>query len=122
MLIYDDFSEKYHVIFKKFSLLFLNILNYLICLPSFKSINSSSLSRKKYDGDNFTPTTRNRLRGQNMPVGIRLIELTEPSGTLNYKSFFKHCILQTILHVFLLFIFVWNKIFILKTELYFVVF
>ena len=28
----------------------------------------------------------------------------------------KHCILQTILNVFLLFIFVWNKIFISKTE------
>ena len=34
--------------------------------------------------------------------GIGLIELTEPSDTLNYKPFFKHCISQTILHVFLL--------------------
>ena len=29
---------------------------YLVCVPTFKSINSSSLSRKKYDGDNFTST------------------------------------------------------------------
>ena len=46
-----------------------------------------------------------------MSVGIGLIELTEPSNTLNYKSFFQHCILQTVLAIFLLFIFVWNKIF-----------
>ena len=37
--------------------------------------------------------------------GIGLIERTEPSDTLNYKSCFKHCILQTILQVFFLLIF-----------------
>ena len=42
---------------------------------------------------------------------IGLIELTEPSDTLTYKPFFKLYILQTILHVLLLFIFVWNRIF-----------
>ena len=50
------------------------------------------------------------VNGQNMPVEIGLIELTEPSGALNYKPFLKHCILETILHVFLLFIFMWNKL------------
>ena len=45
---------------------------------------------------------------------IELIELTEPSDTLDYNPFFKHCILLTILHVFLLLIFVWNKIFFSK--------
>ena len=46
-----------------------------------------------------------------MSVGIGLIEFIEPSDTLNYKSYFKNCILQTILNVFFLFTFVWNKIF-----------
>ena len=67
---------------------------------------NSTLTRKKYNGDNFTPTPRRRLRGQNTSVGIRLTEHTESSNTFNYKAFFKHCILQTILHVLLLFIFV----------------
>ena len=80
---------------------FLKVLSYLVCVPSFKSINSSSLTRKKYDSDNFTPTPRNQVQGQNTSVGIRLIELTELSDTLNCKPFFKHCILQKILHVFL---------------------
>ena len=43
--------------------------------------------------------------------GIELIELTEASDTLNYKPVFKHCILDIVLLIFLLFIFVWNKIF-----------
>ena len=38
------------------------------------------------------------------------------SDTLNCMPILKHCILQTILNVFLLFIFVWNKIFSSKTE------
>ena len=46
-----------------------------------------------------------------MLVGIELIELTEPSDTFNYKPFLKHCILQAILHLFLLFTFVLNKAF-----------
>ena len=49
------------------------------------------------------------LRGQNKLLGIGLTGLIEPSDILNYKLFFKHCTLQTIFHVFLLFIFVWNK-------------
>ena len=48
--------KKCHVVFKKFfCFLFGKILSYLICIPNFKSINSSSLPRKKYGGDNFTP-------------------------------------------------------------------
>ena len=51
------------------------------------------------------------LRGQGALVAIRVIKLSEPSDILNYKPFFKQCILQTILHIFLLLLFVWNKIF-----------
>ena len=65
---------------------------------------------------NYVPTFYKQVSNQNKLVGIGLIELTEPSGTLNYKPFFKHFILQTVLHVSLLFIFVW------KTELYFAFF
>ena len=102
MVIYDTFNKKCQVILKKVLLLFAKVLSYLVCVPSFKSINSISLSRKKYDGDNFTPIPQKQSRGQNTSVGIGLIELTEPSDRLNYKPLFKHCILQTILHVFLL--------------------
>ena len=38
--------------------------------------------------DNFTFTPRERLQAQNMALGIRLIELTEPFDTLKYKPFF----------------------------------
>ena len=48
ILIYDDFSEKCHVIIKKFLLLFETFLSYLVCVPSFKSINTSSLLSKTY--------------------------------------------------------------------------
>ena len=54
------------------------------------------------------------LWGQNSSVGIEVIELTEPSDKFNYKPFFTHCIFQTVLDVFLLFIFVYKKIFSLK--------
>ena len=64
--------------FRKFLLLFL-----LLCVPVSKSINSSSLSRKKYDRDKFTLSPRKGLRGQNTSVGIGLIELNEPSERLN---------------------------------------
>ena len=86
------------------------------------SINSSSQSRKKYDGDNFTPTPRKRLQGQNTSVGIGLIELNEPSDTLNYRPFFKHCILQTVLHIFFCLHLCGTKSFVLKTKLYFTFF
>ena len=75
LLIYDDFSKKCHIIFKKILLLYWKFLCYLVCVPRFKSINSSSLSRKKYDGNNFIPTPRKWLQGQNALMGIGLIEL-----------------------------------------------
>ena len=78
---------------------------------SFNSLNSSFLFGEKYDGSNFTPTHRLLLQDQIMLIRIWLIELTEPYDTLNYKPLFKHCILQIILHVFLLFISLWSKIF-----------
>ena len=94
-------------------LLFWKFLISLVCVPSFESINSRSLSRKKYDGDNFTPSPRKRLWGQNKSVGIGLTELTKPSDTVNYEPYFKHCILQTVLVVFTyLFIYLFIYIFI----------
>ena len=36
----------------------------------------------------------------------RLLEFTNPSDTLSYKPFFKYYILQTIVYLFLLFMFV----------------
>ena len=62
MLIYDDFSKTSNV--KTFYFFFENFLSYLVCVPGFKSVNGSSLSRKKYDGDNFTPILYKRLDGQ----------------------------------------------------------
>ena len=57
-------------------LLFKKFLIYLVCVPGFKSINSSFLFRKrKYGGDIFTPTRRKRLQGQNKLEEIELIEL-----------------------------------------------
>ena len=98
-----------NVIFKTFFFFFLvfwKFLNYLICIPSFKSLNSSSLSRKNYDGGNFHFHPRRPVRGTDTLVGI---ELTELNDILNYKLSFTHCILQTVLHVFLLLIFMWIK-------------
>ena len=46
-----------------------------------------------------------QLQVQNTSARIALIELIESSDKLNYKPIFKHCILQTILHIFLLLIF-----------------
>ena len=57
-------------------------------MPSSQSINSSFVTRKKYDEDNFTPTLRKSLQGQNTSLGKALIKLTEPSDTLNYRPFF----------------------------------
>ena len=103
MLIYDDFSKQYHVIFKAFLLLFWKFLSYLVCVPRFKfSI------QKKYDGNNFSPNPRKRL---NKLVRIGLIELTEPSDTLNYRSFYKHCIWHTVLHVFFIFVCILSELY-----------
>ena len=74
------------------------------------------------NGGNFTPSPCQLLRNQNASVGIGLIELTVSSDTLNYKPFFKHCILKTILPVILLFIFVWNEIIFSKNQTVFYIF
>ena len=92
MVIHDDVSKKCHVVFKKFFCFFWKFLSYLVCLPSFKSINSRSLSRQKYDGG-ISPPPRQQLLGQNTSLGRGLVEHNEPLDTLNYKPFFKHCIL-----------------------------
>ena len=111
------------VIFKTFFfffLLFWKFLNYLICIPSFKSLNSSSLARKNYDGGNFHFHSRRPVRGTDTLVGI---ELTELNDILNYKLSFTHCILQTVLHVFLLLIFMWiTNLLLPTTEQYFISF
>ena len=93
-----------------------------MCVPSFKSMNCIFLYRKKYDGNIFTTIPCQVLRDQNVSVGIVLIQLTEPSDTLNCKPFFNHCILQTILHIFLLLLFLWNIIFCFKNWALFYIF
>ena len=65
------------------------LLSYSVCVPSFKSINSCSPSKKRYDGDKLTSTLGLQLRGQNPLVGVRLIELTDHSYPLSYKPFVK---------------------------------
>ena len=66
MQIYNDFSKNATAYCKSFFffffLLFRKCLSYLVCKPSFKSINSSYLSRKKDHGGNFTPIPPQRLR------------------------------------------------------------
>ena len=62
---------------------------------------SSKITRLKYVG-------RNRVNWTYWAIELYL------SDTLNYKPFFKNCILQTVLHVFSLFIFMWNNIFCYK--------
>ena len=42
------YSKRFFVLF------FFKFLSYLVCALSFKSINNSSLSRKRYGGGNFT--------------------------------------------------------------------
>ena len=55
---------------------FSKVFKLLSMWPSFKSINSSALSRKKYDGDNFSPIFRQQLQSQNKSVGIGLVEFS----------------------------------------------
>ena len=69
---------KKHVIFKLSFLAFLKVFKLL----SNKSINRTSLSREKYDGGNFIPTTCQRLQKKNALVEVSLIEPTEPRNTL----------------------------------------
>ena len=46
---------------KAFYCFFERFLSYLVCVPKFKSMNSSSISRKKNNVDNSTPTPYKRL-------------------------------------------------------------
>ena len=98
-------------------------LSYLVCLPSFKWINISSLSRTKYKvwwGQFHTHPPSAIMRSKY--VGGNRVIWTESSDTVNYKPFFKHCMLQIILHIcFFVYICV-KQSFILKTELYFILF
>ena len=114
--------KKCCVICKKAFLLLWKFLIYLVCVPKFKSINSSSLFRKNYNGSNFTPISRQLLRDQNMSAGIGLVELIDPSHTMNCKPFFKRWILRTILHVALHLHLRGKKSFVLKSELHFIFF
>ena len=82
-------------------------------------VNKQHFSIQKSVGGNFTRNPRQRLRVQNTSVGIRSTAFTEPSDTVNYKLFFKLYFFQIFCTLFLLFIFVWTKSFVLKTELYF---
>ena len=89
---------------------FLKVCKLLSVYAKFQ-VNQQQFSiHKKVRQASFTPNPRQRLRGQNTLVGIGLIEHTEPTYTLIH-AIFKHCILQTLLHVFLFSILVWNKIF-----------
>ena len=99
MLTYDAVSKKYHVVFK-------------IVYAKFQ-LNSKSLCKKCNIG--VSSTLPQQLQVQNTLVVIELIEVIKPSDTMNYEPFLKHCIIQTILGILLLFIFVWNKIFVQKT-------
>ena len=70
-----------------------------------------SKKKKKMVGIISLPPYCQRSRDQDTLLEMGLVELAVPSEKLNYMPSFKHCILKTILHVFLLFIYVWNKIF-----------
>ena len=102
-------------------LLFWIFLSYVVCAPSLKSINSSSLSRKKYDGGNFTPTPSVITRSKYV-ISANRVNGTYWAITPHYKPFFQYWVLQTFLHDFLLFLFVWNKMCCFKTWALFYIF
>ena len=117
MLIYNDFIKKN--LFKKLILLFWRFLSYLIWVPSFKSINSSFLSRKKYGGVNLTPIPRQQLGGQNTSMETWLTELTESSDISNYKPILNIAFYKGFTTHFYRLYLCRAKSFLLKTELYF---
>ena len=67
----------------------------------------SYLSRTKYGGGNFTLTPYLRLWGHNMSKGIGLIELNEPSDTLNLMS---HLTFWKLSHILDFFYLAWGGI------------
>ena len=93
MLTCDDFSKNV-TSYSKSSYSFFESFKLLDMCAKLKSLNSIPLSKKEYDGDNFISILQKQLQGQNTFVAIGLIELIEPSYTLNYRLLFKHCILQ----------------------------
>ena len=93
MLTCDDFSKNV-TSYSKSSYSFFESFKLLDMCAKLKSLNSIPPSKKEYDGDNFTSILQKQLQGQNTFVAIGLIELIEPSYTLNYRLLFKHCILQ----------------------------
>ena len=93
MLTCDDFSKNVTSYSKSFYSFFESFKLLDMC-AKLKSLNSITLSKKEYDGDNFISILQKQLQGQNTFVAIGLIELIEPSYTLNYRLLFKHCILQ----------------------------
>ena len=84
-------------------------------MPSFKSINRSSLPLKKHDRSNFNTTPCQQLLGQNTSVRIGIIELVGPSDTLDYKLHFLNI-------AFYCLYLCGTKYFVLKAELYFIFF
>ena len=92
--------KKYHV--KMYvKMLFMVFRNFLSQYCA-KLINSSfkfPIQKKSVMGL-ISLQSRERLRGQNMTVGIMLTELTEFSDTLNYKPFFKHSIIYKLTNYF----------------------
>ena len=101
--------------FQKIYLLFQNFVGYLVSDQVSRQSVTVLYPEKSMVGvispfftpfPSLSPITRSAYVGGNRVNW----DLIEPSDTWNYNSFFKHFILQTILHVFLLFIFLWSKV------------
>ena len=103
-------------------LLLWKFLGYLVCVTSFGSSNSSSLSKKDYDGSNFTLTplsaiTRSKYVGGNRVneayLDIWYIELEAIFQTLHFTKYFTHifivyiCVEQNLLFKKLSGVLVW---------------
>ena len=101
-------SVKKVMSYSKVFLAFLKIFKLLSIYVKFQVNQQQFFVQKKYVRGNFTANPFSNCEvnrvGGNTLVGIGLIELIEPSDTLNYTTFFKYYILQTILDMFLYFI------------------
>ena len=105
---------------KSFLLLW-KFLNYLVCVLCFKSINKLHLPfRKRYAGRNFTPTLLPAITGSKYVGGNRVNWNYWAICYIELQNIIWHCILQTILHVFL-FIF-GTKLFVHKTAVFYICF
>ena len=111
MLICDDLKSSCHIHF---------FWSYSVSIPSFKSINSNSLFKKKYDGGNFTP----------IPVSDYEVKIYRWEwGYMNLLSLPIHWIASHFLNIaFYKLFYTWfycsyfcgTKSFVGKTELYFI--